>query len=106
MDHIINNIKVDGHYCSGNIAEFWSMPDDERMYAHEVMLDQARGKIPMIAGCHHQSRFGCLRLRTRSCISVGKGKARRGSRFDDGAHSASDSESGDGFSFGVARART
>ena len=55
MDHIINNIKVDGHYCSGNIAEFWSMPDDERMYAHEVMLDQARGKIPMIAGCHHQS---------------------------------------------------
>ncbi|MGI9312120.1 MAG: dihydrodipicolinate synthase family protein, partial [Alphaproteobacteria bacterium] len=27
MDHIINNIKVDGHYCSGNIAEFWSMPD-------------------------------------------------------------------------------
>jgi len=55
MDHIINNIKVDGHYCSGNIAEFWSMPDDERMYAHEVMLDQAKGKIPMIAGCHHQS---------------------------------------------------
>ncbi|MDG2187011.1 MAG: dihydrodipicolinate synthase family protein [Hyphomicrobiales bacterium] len=55
MDHIINNIKVDGHYCSGNIAEFWSMPDDERMYAHEVMYDQARGKIPLIAGCHHQS---------------------------------------------------
>ena len=55
MDHIINNIKVDGHYCSGNIAEFWSMPDEERMFAHEVMHDQARGRIPMIAGCHHQS---------------------------------------------------
>ncbi len=55
MDHIIENIKVDGHYCSGNIAEFWSMPDNERMYAHEVMLDQARNRIPMIAGCHHQS---------------------------------------------------
>ena len=41
MDHIINNIKVDGHYCSGNIAEFWSMPDEERMFAHEVMHDQA-----------------------------------------------------------------
>ena len=55
MDHIIENIKVDGHYCSGNIAEFWSMPDNERMHAHEVMLDQARNRIPMIAGCHHQS---------------------------------------------------
>ena len=55
MVHIINNIKVDGHYCSGNIAEFWSMPDEERMFAHEVMHDQARGRIPMIAGCHHQS---------------------------------------------------
>ena len=38
--------------------------------------------------------------------SVGKGKARRGSRFDDGAYSASDSESGDEFSFGVARSAT
>ncbi len=55
MDHIIENIKVDGHYCSGNIAEFWSMPDNERMHAHEVMLDQAQNRIPMIAGCHHQS---------------------------------------------------
>jgi 4-hydroxy-tetrahydrodipicolinate synthase len=55
MDHIIENIKVDGHYCSGNIAEFWSMPDNERMHAHEAMLDQARNRIPMIAGCHHQS---------------------------------------------------
>ena len=55
MDHVIENIKVNGHYCSGNIAEFWSMPDNERMHAHEVMLDQARNRIPMIAGCHHQS---------------------------------------------------
>ena len=55
MDHIIDNIRVDGHYCSGNIAEFWSMPDDERMRAHEIMLDQAKDRIPLIAGCHHQS---------------------------------------------------
>lgn len=55
MEHIITGLEVDGHYCSGNIAEFWSMPDDERMRAHEVMLDAAAGRIPMIAGCHHQS---------------------------------------------------
>jgi len=55
LSHVIDNIKVDGHYCSGNIAEFWSMPDKERMLAHEIMYDEANGKIPLIAGCHHQS---------------------------------------------------
>jgi 4-hydroxy-tetrahydrodipicolinate synthase len=55
MEHIISKLHIDGHYCSGNIAEFWSMPDAERMRAHEVMLDAARGRIPLIAGCHHQS---------------------------------------------------
>jgi 4-hydroxy-tetrahydrodipicolinate synthase len=55
MEHIIEGLKIDGHYCSGNIAEFWSMPDAERMRAHEVMLDAAAGRIPLIAGCHHQS---------------------------------------------------
>jgi len=55
MEHIISGLQIDGHYCSGNIAEFWSMPDDERMRAHEVMLDAAGGRIPQIAGCHHQS---------------------------------------------------
>ncbi len=55
MEHIIAGLRIDGHYCSGNIAEFWSMPDEERMRAHEVMLDAASGRIPLIAGCHHQS---------------------------------------------------
>jgi len=55
MEHIISGLKIDGHYCSGNIAEFWSMPDAERMRAHEVMIDETRGRIPLIAGCHHQS---------------------------------------------------
>ena len=55
MEHINSGLQIDGHYCSGNIAEFWSMPDEERMRAHEVMLDASAGRIPMIAGCHHQS---------------------------------------------------
>jgi 4-hydroxy-tetrahydrodipicolinate synthase len=55
MERIITDLHIDGHYCSGNIAEFWSMPDAERMRAHEVMLDAAGGRIPLIAGCHHQS---------------------------------------------------
>lgn len=55
MERIITDLHIDGHYCSGNIAEFWSMPDAERMRAHEVMIDAAGGRIPLIGGCHHQS---------------------------------------------------
>lgn len=55
LERIITDLKIDGHYCTGNIAEFWSMPDEERMRAHEVMIDAADGRIPLIAGCHHQS---------------------------------------------------
>jgi 4-hydroxy-tetrahydrodipicolinate synthase len=55
MEHIVSGLEIDGHYCSGNIAEFWSMPNAERMHAHEVMIDAASGRIPQIAGCHHQS---------------------------------------------------
>jgi len=33
MERIIADLHIDGHYCSGNIAEFWSMPDAERMRA-------------------------------------------------------------------------
>jgi 4-hydroxy-tetrahydrodipicolinate synthase len=62
MEHIVSGLEVDGHYCSGNIAEFWSMPNEERMRAHEVMLDAAGGRIPMIAGCHHQSAKDAVTL--------------------------------------------
>lgn len=55
VEHIVSGLEIDGHYCSGNIAEFWSMPNAERMHAHEVMIDAAAGRIPQIAGCHHQS---------------------------------------------------
>lgn len=62
MEHIVAGLEIDGHYCSGNIAEFWSMPDEERMRAHEVMIDAAAGRIPLIAGCHHQSVKQAARL--------------------------------------------
>ena len=55
VEHIISGLEIDGHYCSGNVAEFWSMPNAERMHAHELMIDAAGGRIPQIAGCHHQS---------------------------------------------------
>lgn len=62
MDHIIEGLRVDGHYCSGNVAEFWSLTTEERKRVHEVFLEGAAGRIPMMAGVHDQSVHVALDL--------------------------------------------
>ncbi|MEK6709761.1 MAG: dihydrodipicolinate synthase family protein [Nitrospinota bacterium] len=62
MDIIVEGLRVDGHYCSGNVGEFWSLSLEERKRAHEVMLDGAGGRIPMMAGVHDQSARAALEL--------------------------------------------
>ena len=66
-------------------------PNSRPQRTADVMMDDPEGVIDPTTG---------------TVRKIGKGKARRGSRFDDGAYSASDSESGDEFSFGVARSAT
>ncbi len=36
LDHCISELKIAGHYCLGNVAEFWSMTNQERMRVHEI----------------------------------------------------------------------
>ena len=55
IEYCIAKLKIEGHYCSGNIAEFWAMTNEERMRAHEINVEAAQGRIPLIAGCHHQN---------------------------------------------------
>lgn len=52
---MVEGLRVDGHYCSGNVAEFWKLTVQERKRVHEVMLEAAGGRIPMMAGVHDQS---------------------------------------------------
>ena len=37
----------------GSTGEFFSMTDEERMTVIEVAIDQAKGRLPIIAGCAH-----------------------------------------------------
>ncbi|MBI1725322.1 MAG: dihydrodipicolinate synthase family protein [Candidatus Tectomicrobia bacterium] len=62
MDHIIEDLRVDGNYCSGNVAEFWSLSTGERKRAHEVYLEAAAGRIPMMAGVHDQSAGSAVEM--------------------------------------------
>ena len=62
LEHCISQLKVDGHYCSGNVAEFWSMTNEERMRAHEINVEVNNGRVPLIAGCHHQNPYEVVQL--------------------------------------------
>src|SRR3989338_9961909 len=62
MDHVIEGLRVDGHYCSGNVAEFWSLSTAERKRVHEVFLEAAAGRIPMMAGVHDQSAGSAVEM--------------------------------------------
>jgi 4-hydroxy-tetrahydrodipicolinate synthase len=62
LEHCISKLKVDGHYCVGNVGEFWSMTNEERMRVHEINIDAAKERVPLIAGCHHQNPYEAVKL--------------------------------------------
>jgi len=62
LEHCISGLHLEGHYCIGNVAEFWSMTNEERMRVHEINVETAKGRIPLIAGCHHQNPNEVIKL--------------------------------------------
>jgi 4-hydroxy-tetrahydrodipicolinate synthase len=70
VEIVVSDLKIDGHYSDGNVAEFWSMPLEERKRAQEVMLEATAGRVPMMAGTHHQSALEALAL-TRHAQDIG-----------------------------------
>lgn len=62
LEHSISELKIAGHYCSGNVAEFWALTNQERMRAHEINAEVNRGRVPLIAGCHHQNPYEVVQL--------------------------------------------
>jgi 4-hydroxy-tetrahydrodipicolinate synthase len=62
LEHCISRLQLDGHYCIGNVAEFWSMTNEERMRVHEINVETSKGRVPLIAGCHHQNPNEVIRL--------------------------------------------
>src|SRR5262245_51532045 len=62
LEHCISRLKLEGHYCIGNVGEFWAMTNEERMRVVEINVEVARGRIPLIAGCHHQNPYEAVQL--------------------------------------------
>jgi 4-hydroxy-tetrahydrodipicolinate synthase len=70
LEYCISELKLDGHYCLGNVGEFWAMTNEERMRVHEINVEVARGRVPLIAGCHHQNPNEVVKL-ARHAQAVG-----------------------------------
>jgi 4-hydroxy-tetrahydrodipicolinate synthase len=62
LEHCISGLKLEGHYCIGNVGEFWAMTNEERMRLVEINVEVAKGRIPLIAGCHHQNPYEAVKL--------------------------------------------
>ena len=62
LEHCISKLELEGHYCHGNVAEFWTLTNEERMRIHELNVDVAKGRVPLIAGCHHQNPGEVIKL--------------------------------------------
>jgi 4-hydroxy-tetrahydrodipicolinate synthase len=62
LEHCITGLKIDGHYCIGNVGEFWAMTNEERMRVAEINVDVNKGRVPLIAGCHHQNPLEAAKL--------------------------------------------
>jgi len=62
LDYCIDKLGIEGHYCLGNVGEFWALTNKERMRVHEVNVEAAKGRVPLIAGCHHQNPYEAVEL--------------------------------------------
>ena len=62
LEYCISQLKLEGHYCLGNVGEFWALTNEERMRVHEINVEVAKGRVPLIAGCHHQNPNDVVKL--------------------------------------------
>ncbi|MGZ8197011.1 MAG: dihydrodipicolinate synthase family protein [Burkholderiales bacterium] len=70
LEHCFSTLKLEGHYCLGNVSEFWCMTNEERMRVMDINADVSKGRVPLIAGCHHQNPNEVIQL-ARHAQAVG-----------------------------------
>jgi len=53
VEHYIDGLRVDGIFCGGVMGEFWALSLDERKRVHELVIQQAAGRVPVMAQVGH-----------------------------------------------------
>jgi 4-hydroxy-tetrahydrodipicolinate synthase len=53
IEHYVDALKVDGIFCGGVMGEFWALSLEERRRVHELVVDQAGGRVPVMVQVGH-----------------------------------------------------
>lgn len=62
VDYYIDALEVEGIFCGGVMGEFWALTVDERERGHEVVVDAAAGRVPIMAHTGHHVYAEAARL--------------------------------------------
>src|SRR3954471_14155477 len=55
VEHYVAALRVDGIFCGGVMGEFWALTMRERMRVHELVAQQAAGRVPVMAQVGHHA---------------------------------------------------
>ncbi|MFP3914833.1 MAG: dihydrodipicolinate synthase family protein [Actinomycetota bacterium] len=53
VDYYIEALEVDGIFCGGVMGEFWALTLEERFRCHELVVDSAAGRVPVMPHVGH-----------------------------------------------------
>ena len=62
VEHYVGGLKVDGIFCGGVMGEFWALSLEERRRVHELVVREARGRVPVMAQVGHHVFADMLEL--------------------------------------------
>jgi 4-hydroxy-tetrahydrodipicolinate synthase len=70
LRHFADVLKIDGVFTGGLVGEYWSLTKEERKRALEIVVDECRGKMQVMAHTGHSSAKEAIEL-TRHAELVG-----------------------------------
>jgi 4-hydroxy-tetrahydrodipicolinate synthase len=70
LERLVQDLEVDGVFCTGVMSEFWALSVEERRTQVEAVVSATRGRCPVIAHTGHHSLSESLLL-TRHAENVG-----------------------------------
>lgn len=70
LRYFADDLKIDGVFTGGLVGEYWSLTKEERKRALEIVVDECRGKMQVIAHTGHSSAKEAIEL-TRHAEMVG-----------------------------------
>jgi 4-hydroxy-tetrahydrodipicolinate synthase len=70
IEVLTEDLEIDGVFCTGVMGEFWALSQPERRRAMELVVENTRGRCPVLAHTGHHSARDTIQL-TRYASEIG-----------------------------------